>query len=421
MSSRRHPRVLGGSHHLALSRRTLLGSLLAAGALGGTRARAAGEGPKFLLIWWNKGGWDTTYAFDPHFGSDIIPGDPDATLASAGDLSWASNPTRPSVDRVFTSHGSRACIVNGLNVGSIGHDSCTILALTGQRTAAAPDIGAMLSHATGRDQALPYLNLGGPRFTGELGAMLAPVNHILGGTLAGDLPRSAAVDTSSEALVDRYLSTVSTRVAASGDARAGAFRDALDRRQRISPYASVLSLSEAPDTNEYTALAVRALQDDLTRAVVIQAPLPNMVNWDSHVDNAYHQDAAFEASFSSLADLLDTLHRTEGTEGGTLLDETLVLAMSEMGRAPALNAGNGKDHWPYTSVLAVGGGISGGRVVGATDATQVSEPIDLSSGVPSSTGTVLTPAHFMAGVLEAFAVDPEAYLPGITPFRALWG
>ena len=402
------------------SRRGLLGSLLAAGVLGlPRRARAAGA-PKYLLIWWNRGGWDTTFVFDPHFGSSVIPGDPDAAPMSAGDLTWASNVSRPSVDRILSAHGSRACIVNGVNVGSIGHDSCTILALTGQRTAAAPDLPAMLAHATGRDQALPYLNLGGPRFMGPYGSMLAPVNHVLGGTLAGSLPRSVAVDGRTDDLVDRYLSDVAAAASAGGDARTTAWREALDRKERLAPYASVLELSETPDISENIDLAVRAIQDDLTRAIVLQAPLPNQAIWDSHVDNQPNQDAAYEHSFAALGELLDTLQRTAGSDGGTLLDDTLVLAMSEMGRAPALNTANGKDHWPYTSLLAIGGGITGGRVLGATDDAQVSVPVDFETGAASAAGSVLTPAHLMAGILERFDVDPAADLPGVAPFRALF-
>ena len=51
-----------------------------------------------------------------------------------------------------------------------------------------------------------------------------------------------------------------------------------------------------------------------------------------------------------------------------LLDETLVLVMSEMGRSPKLN-GDGRDHWgrAYCNVLA-GAGVARGRVVGRTDA-----------------------------------------------------
>ena len=41
------------------------------------------------------------------------------------------------------------------------------------------------------------------------------------------------------------------------------------------------------------------------------------------------------------------------------MDETTFVVMSEMGRTPALNGNEGKDHWPYTSALVMGPGLQG--------------------------------------------------------------
>jgi hypothetical protein len=52
-----------------------------------------------------------------------------------------------------------------------------------------------------------------------------------------------------------------------------------------------------------------------------------------------------------------------------LLDETLVLIMSEMGRTPNVNPAGGRDHWTYCyAVLFAGAGIRGGTVYGSSDA-----------------------------------------------------
>jgi uncharacterized protein (DUF1501 family) len=52
-----------------------------------------------------------------------------------------------------------------------------------------------------------------------------------------------------------------------------------------------------------------------------------------------------------------------------LLDTTMVIAWGEFGRTPKVNATGGRDHWPNVFSAAVaGGGIRGGRVVGASDA-----------------------------------------------------
>jgi hypothetical protein len=53
-----------------------------------------------------------------------------------------------------------------------------------------------------------------------------------------------------------------------------------------------------------------------------------------------------------------------------LLDETLVVTMGEFGRTPRLNPTQGREHWgPCYSALLAGGGVRGGQVYGASDAT----------------------------------------------------
>jgi uncharacterized protein (DUF1501 family) len=51
-----------------------------------------------------------------------------------------------------------------------------------------------------------------------------------------------------------------------------------------------------------------------------------------------------------------------------LLDSTMVVWMGEFGRTPRINQNAGRDHWPKSwSVVMGGGGIKGGQVIGATD------------------------------------------------------
>lgn len=52
------------------------------------------------------------------------------------------------------------------------------------------------------------------------------------------------------------------------------------------------------------------------------------------------------------------------------LDQTLVIVMGEFGRTPGvLTAAAGRDHYPIQSVLLAGGGVKGGKVIGATNST----------------------------------------------------
>ena len=57
-------------------------------------------------------------------------------------------------------------------------------------------------------------------------------------------------------------------------------------------------------------------------------------------------------------------------------DKLVVVVQSEMGRTPTYNNGNGKDHWSIGSVMFLGRGIKGNRVIGATDEKQFHVPLD---------------------------------------------
>jgi uncharacterized protein (DUF1501 family) len=87
-------------------------------------------------------------------------------------------------------------------------------------------------------------------------------------------------------------------------------------------------------------------------------------NWDTHERNFKGlKDQLLPKFDPALATLLRDL-----SERG-LLATTLVLITGEFGRTPRINANAGRDHWgPSFTVAVAGGGIKGGRVVGASDA-----------------------------------------------------
>jgi hypothetical protein len=86
--------------------------------------------------------------------------------------------------------------------------------------------------------------------------------------------------------------------------------------------------------------------------------------WDTHTQNFWilknNKLPGFDQTYTALLEDLD--------EHG-LLDETLVVVMSEMGRTPRINGSAGRDHWTFCySVVMAGAGIRGGTVYGASDA-----------------------------------------------------
>jgi len=86
--------------------------------------------------------------------------------------------------------------------------------------------------------------------------------------------------------------------------------------------------------------------------------------WDTHQENFNRTrtlSAQADPAFASLVSDLKERGR---------LERTLVIWMGEFGRTPRVNPNNGRDHFPRAfSVALAGGGIHGGRVIGATSAT----------------------------------------------------
>jgi hypothetical protein len=108
-----------------------------------------------------------------------------------------------------------------------------------------------------------------------------------------------------------------------------------------------------------SCLMARRLVEAGVRCVTIEHS-----NWDTH-------DGNFATLKDQLLPQLDpaisTLVRDLADRG--MLAKTLVLVTGEFGRTPRINKNAGRDHWgPSFTVLLAGGGIQGGRVLGASDA-----------------------------------------------------
>jgi hypothetical protein len=101
---------------------------------------------------------------------------------------------------------------------------------------------------------------------------------------------------------------------------------------------------------------------------------------------------------------------TEAERQG-VADNLIVVVGSDFGRTPGYNPGNGKDHWSITSMLLMGKGIPGNKVIGRTDERH--SPILLDPGTlqPAGSGGLrLEPkhVHFHLRQLAGLTGDPVA-------------
>jgi hypothetical protein len=120
--------------------------------------------------------------------------------------------------------------------------------------------------------------------------------------------------------------------------------------------------------------------------------------WDTHWDHFPRmKDELLPGLDRTLSGLLLDLDRRG------LLDETLVVLLSEHGRTPKIQStvpGGGRDHWSrcYT-VLMAGGGVARGRVVGRSDKI-ASDPVE----------RPVSPKDILATIYHLMGIDPTSML-----------
>jgi hypothetical protein len=412
-------------------RAVLTSSLLAAFGARGAPPLAR----RRMVLIFADGGWDVSYVFDPKPGLGTVEGpevdaDPDdpedvEALRSFGDLRVQVNDRRrPAATAFFERWASRTAVVNGIFVGSIGHHLARVRMLTGVASShPGPDLAQIVGATHAASLPVGCVDLSGFSSAGHL----APTSVQVGarGQLANlldpasEIPRPASspprVWTPSQsdlAALDAYQRARSAQLRAAG--RAAARLDdldaALDRatalRARADALTGLLAPGQDPTLATQVDLAVELLRTGTCHTVFVDTA----EDWDTHTDTV-SQHAKLDLTFRELDRLV------AGLDGAGLLDDTLVVVVSEMTRTPVRNPNGGKDHWPHTSALLVGGGTAGGQVLGQTDDWLQALPVDLETGRPDDRGERLTYASFAAGLLERLDVDPERWLPGTRPWR----
>ena len=135
-------------------------------------------------------------------------------------------------------------------------------------------------------------------------------------------------------------------------------------------------------------------------------------NWDTHDNNFL---TLRRELLPALDSGLSTLFRDLADRGR--LQDTLVVVTGEFGRTPRINRNAGRDHWgPAFTVALGGGGIQGGRVVGASDA-RAERPANNPHGPEDLAATI----HHLLGidVTEEFFTPEGRPVPIVGNGRAV--
>ncbi|MEE9386142.1 MAG: DUF1501 domain-containing protein [Nannocystaceae bacterium] len=418
-----------------LSRRNLIlgGSALLGTALADARPTRAASGapPRKLILMVASGGWDPTYVLDPKPGLSTIDG-PSGEIRRFDDIPVFTDASRPAPTAFFEAHASRCQVINGVQTQSIVHADCLKRVLTGTPSDASPDIGAITAFTHARELAAPYLVLGQTSYTGPLASIAARAGtaNQIGGLLnpyaglpAGSFEQPTypfMPDVTEESLIREYVTARTARETAirgqlgHNKRRLEDFSDSLWRGDALKNVGTLGELDFTRDLMVQARLALEGLETGLCYAVQIE-----LGGWDTHANNAA-QTNLNERLYAGLKYLVDELAARPGENAGSkMIDETVVVVLSEMGRTPKLNAAAGKDHWPVTSAIVLGSGVAGGRVVGASSDELGAVGVDLETGSSLPGGTQLAYGNLAAGILSLVGVDPATFLPNSEPLHAL--
>jgi hypothetical protein len=365
-----------GTADHTVSRRAFLGSTAALGLAGFAGVGAAkdlAKQQKRVIVVFLEGGLSQLESWDPKPNTDT--GGPFKSIQTS-----VPGTRYCELLPLSAKNAHRLGIVRSLNSQTDDHGVGHTVMLTGRKPEAGilyPHLGAVSARMLGaQEAALPghirILPKGGSGFNGADAAFLGPKFSSVGlgdGKPPADLIRPANLPASDDEAREAFRKKLDERFAKSRKSAAtDAYTESFVQAERVVKKAEVFDLDKEPakiadkygrhDFGRHMLLARRLLEAGVTYVKVSHS------NYDTHHENFdFHieQLAEFDRPFAALIDDL--------ADRG-MLESTLVVVMSEMGRTPKINDRYGRDHWGKCwSVALAGAGIRGGAVVGKTDKT----------------------------------------------------
>ncbi len=380
-------------------------------ALATTTENDGYPGP-YYIVFNASGGWDTTYLMDPKGVEGINRLYSDGDIQTAGAHRFAPNAkhieTGLSNEAFFTKYSSELRVLNGLDLSVNNHTPCERYMATGKLDSLAyPTFAALVAACHGSQAPLAFLTFGNYSATGNLVPM-SRVPYLQSLKLLAKADSVEGIDQHPyhEPFVsDRIERTLEQQF----ESRVQVARlPRVERSQNMLYSAQVNSKAlekVVPYIPKSPAKERLAQQADIALAsfkagVCISANL-SIGQFDSHNNNDADQMKLIP---ELLAGIDYTLSKAEELQ---IRDKLVVIMQSEMGRTPTYNNGNGKDHWSIGSIMFLGAGIAGNRVIGATDMAQQLIPVDPKMlAVDRENGIRIRPEHIhralrqFAGIAE---------------------
>ncbi|WP_425614937.1 DUF1501 domain-containing protein [Anatilimnocola sp. NA78] len=374
-----------------------------------TQAAPATDEPyagPFYVVLNASGGWDTTYLMDPKGTGGIN------RLYEEGDiLTHGAHKYAPIAKHIqaglsnedfYQEFGDQLLTLNGLDYSVNNHSPGARYMATGKLDSLAyPTFAALVAACQGPACPLSYLTFGNYSATGNLVAMsrvpylpslqrLALADSVEGNERS-PYHDTFALDRIEQALQEQHASQANqARLPRVERADNMLYAAQVNSKalQRVTPHIPKSIPKERLSQQAEIALA------SFKAGVCVSANL-TIGQFDSHANNDPDQMKLIPEFLAGIAYLI---RRAEELK---IREQLVVIVQSEMGRTPTYNKGNGKDHWSIGSIMFLGRGIKGNRVVGATDEKQFQVPIDPTSlALDAEKGVRVRPEHIHLALRE---------------------
>ena len=366
------------------------------------------EGP-FWVTLHAGGGWDPTLLCDPKGRVNELEPDPINRfgideIATVGPFSVA-----PVGDNVafFERYRNDLLVINGIDAQTNSHETGRMTVWSGGAQDTLPAFAALVAGVKDRRAPASFLSYGGHTAT----AGLVPATRLPDVRAIAEIAHPSRLDALDP---DSMLFSDATRarIAEANLQRLErvADRATLPRSQRA---ANMLFDAQAGD-NALRRLAERLPTDvdngnnlasqaavacaSFAAGVCVAASL-QVGGFDTHGNHDERHIPALQRLLAGVDAVVAEAER----QG--IADKVYIVIGSEFGRTPGYNEGNGKDHWSITSMMLMGPGIRGGRVIGATDARQRPLNVDPTTLALSDAGTRIRPSHIHAALRELAGVS----------------
>ncbi len=373
------------------------------------------EGP-YYVVFNASGGWDTTCLMDPKGVNGINRLYKEGDIITHGKHKFA--PTANQVEKgmsnedFYKTYGSELLVFNGLDYSINNHAPCMRYMATGKLDSMAyPTFAALVAACRGPGTPLAFLTFGNYSATGNLVPMaripyLPSLKLIANADSIQGNARNPYHDDFAQDLIEKALGERAG--APSRDhpllPRAERARSMLYAAQsnskalkRVTPY-----ISDNIPKQRLAQQAEIALSC-FKGGVGVSANL-SIGQFDSHANNDPDQMRLIPELLAGIDYLMKRAEELK------IRDKLVVVIQSEMGRTPHYNKGQGKDHWSIGSIMFMGAGIRGNRVIGATDERQFLLPVNNKTlALDEEEGIRTRPEHIHRALRELAGIEEHAF------------